>query len=183
MSFGYYLLGDNQKMKIKTKNEKIKLEYDESYIEGKGIFSSKVRGRLLGIKTRGREPNEFKNPQSKANFWYSRREAIKGVLKDIQLFIEVADEESLNRVITIESIKPIVEALLFSRIKENVAPNVNTVKITQMFIHRSFQYLKRMNKDNIGRFHEKAISNGLETCDILANLLLPFGERWERPSH
>ena len=181
MSFGYYLLGGKQKMKIKPKNEKNKLEYDESYIEGKGIFSSKVRGRLLGIKTRGREPNEFKNPQSKANFWYSRREAIKGSIKDLELFIEVADEDNLNRVINFESTKPIVEALLFSRIKENAEPNVNTVKIAQMLIHRSFQYLKRMNKDNIGRLHEKAISNGLETCDVLANLLLPFSERWEHP--
>ena len=165
-------------MKIKEE-EKIKLEYGD--IEGKGIFNSKTRGHLLGIKTRGREPIEFKKPQDKANFWYARREAIKGGLKDIELFIEVADEESLNQVINFDRIKPLVDSLLFSRIKGNAEPNVNTVKIAQMFIHRSFQYLRRMNKDNIGRLNERAISDALEICDILANLLLPYGERWERP--
>ena len=170
-------------MKIKKEEEKIKLEYED--IEGKGIFNSKTRGKLLGIKTRGREPIEFKKPQDRANFWFARRESIKGGIKDIELFIEVADEDSLNQVITFDRIKPLIDALLFSRINEKSKPNVNTVKIARMFIHRSFQYLERMNKlmnkDSIGSFHETAISNGLQICDTLANLLLPMGERWEHP--
>jgi len=130
---------------------------------------------------------EFKNPQSKANFWLARREGIKGGLKDIELFIKVADEKSLNMIITFDRIKPLVDALLFSRMKNESKPNENTVKIAQMFIHRSFQFLERMNKemnsDSIGSFNEKAISNGLQICDNLANLLLPIGERWEHPKH
>jgi hypothetical protein len=170
-------------MSIKKESEKIKLEYDNSYIEGKGIFNSKTRGKLLGIKTRGREPIAFKKPQDKADFWFARRESIKGGLKDIELFIEVADEESLNQVINFDGIKPLVDALLFSRINDKPKPNVNTVKIAQMLIHRSFQYLRRMNKNNIGSLHERAINEGLQICDTLANLLLPYGERWEHPRY
>lgn len=142
----------------------------------KGLFTPTKRKRLLGEIPKGKREIKYKS-----QFRYEVREQVKTALIDFQLFIGMGDKDSVNDVITPEIIKPLVDVLLFSRIKETAEPNVNTVKIAQMFIHQGFQYLQRISKDNIGRLHEGAIGNALEICDILANLHLPFGERWEHP--
>ena len=150
------------------------------HLEGRGIFSSKTRARLLGTKTRGREPSEFKGSQQEANFWYRQKMGVKGGLRDLELFMEVVDEKRVNEVITFESIKPLVEALLLRPIRNNSKPNLDRVKIAHLFIHKGFQYLEHLSRDSIGGLHKRAISDGLEACDILVNLFRPPSERFKR---
>ena len=51
--------------------------------------------------------------RKKDQFWYKHRESAKTTLLDLQLFIEEAGGDNINRIITRETLKPVVEALLW----------------------------------------------------------------------
>jgi hypothetical protein len=99
----------------------------------------------------------------------------------LQLFIEMGDEYSVNKVITPETINPLAETLFLRPIKENSEPNLNRIKIAQFFIQKGFQYLQYVGRDVLGGLHTRAIRDGLEACDYIVDLFLPPSETWKRP--
>ena len=164
-------------MEIKTDNEKVISKY-RRYVSAKGIFYPKTRAKLLGIKTQGRETAEpFKTSQEKANFWYRRRNEVKGCLKDLELFIEVANKNSVNEVITLERLKPLVEALLLRPVWKNAEPDLERAEIAKLFIHAGFEYLMQMQKIYIREYDATTINNAREEANFLIDLFRPLDER------
>lgn len=81
---------------------------------------------------------------SKNQFWEDRRNAVERALIDLRLFVEVAGRKNVNQVITRDSLKPIVEVLLWYPIVDRTEPNVNLAEIAQMLIEEGFGYLRGM---------------------------------------
>jgi hypothetical protein len=99
-----------------------------------GIFRKTTREKLLtkqGISGRGQPVNTF---------WYRQRENVKTALLDLELFIESADKDQVNQVLTRQTLRPILSRL-FSR--PSVAePDTIRSDIADLFIQESFDYLK-----------------------------------------
>jgi len=103
-----------------------------------GIFRTETRKKILGIKKQP-EPGLDRN-----QFWYKRRKQVERALIDLTLFIEVSGKKNVNQVITQESLRPVVSALLWHPIVDRVDPDVNLAEIAQLLIESGFSYLREM---------------------------------------
>jgi hypothetical protein len=107
-----------------------------------GIFTFRKRGQLLGMEGLPGRKKTGKNEKTAENeFWYNTRRYVKNALIDLRLFVEVAGRKNVNQVITRDSLKPIVEALLWYPIVDHAEPNVNLAEIAQLLIEEGFGYL------------------------------------------
>jgi hypothetical protein len=120
--------------KIRTKNETPILK------AGRGIFTSKTRKRIMGIMKQP-EPGLSRN-----QFWWKRRNEVERALIDLRLFIEKAERDDVNQVITRESLTPVVEALLGRPIVEDDVGDLNLAEIAQLLIQNGFDYLGTMRQ-------------------------------------
>ncbi|MDH5481480.1 MAG: hypothetical protein OEY22_01175 [Candidatus Bathyarchaeota archaeon] len=137
-----------------------KLRRQYRYHQG-GIFRDATRERIMtkkGISGRGR---------TKAQFWYRQREYVKTALIDLQLFLEMAGKNNVNQVVTAESLKPIVNALLWHPILDEDAPDQNRAEISELFIKAGFEYLNVKSSNHITLSHKRTIDEALNLTSYL----------------
>ena len=136
-----------------------------------GIFTQKTRKKILtkeGISGRG---------QTKNTFWYRQRENVKTSLIDLQLFLEQAGENNVKQVFSEETLKPVVEALLFKPIIDQSEAELKRAEIAKLFIRVGFEYLKQMQKRFLREYDVKIIDNALGEANFLVDHFRPESER------
>ncbi len=106
-----------------------------------GIFRQSTREKMAA------KEDIWRAREAKSTFWYRQRENVKTTLLDLKLFVEVAGKKNVNLVITRESLRPIIEALLWRPIVSHAEPDVNLAEISQLLIEVGFNYLHGMFQD------------------------------------
>lgn len=141
--------------------EKLREKYKSFINEDGGIFVKGTRKRLLGLS-----PGRPGWDESSADFRYDVRRYVKQALIDLELFIEVADENDVNNVLNIESLKPIVEVLFWHPIVDRDGPNLERAKIAQQFIQSGFDYLT-MKPLEISTIYRDIVVKAIELSHLL----------------
>jgi hypothetical protein len=120
------------------KNKRLIAKYKDDWIlkTSEGIFTKKTKGRMLGIPMAGRKRSD----ESKYDFWYDQRNKVKTALKDLVFFIEVADKDQVNQVLTYQTLLPIIIEY-FHRLSGSEKDPIRS-EIADLFIQQSFDYLK-----------------------------------------
>jgi len=140
--------------------QKMLEKYKRHIFASRGIFHSKTRKRLLGqLKLSGRY-------RTKTAFWSEQEQKVKSALVDLQLFIETAEElhnENIEKVLNLETLKPIVEALLLNPVNRNAEPDYSRGEIANLFVQNGFWYLQCMGKKLI---NESSIHTINLACDL-----------------
>lgn len=141
---------------------------------GGGIFTRKTRKRLVGIKgLAGRD-------RTKNDFWYDIRKRVKNALKDLELFIEVADREQVNQAISREALEPIITALLWGTAIHDPQLSTNRAEIADMLILWGFRYFQQKTSQNITLSHERTMKEAVDLSDYLLKTLK--GAHYSKPS-
>lgn len=143
---------------------------------GGGIFNRKVtRERLLGIRSlSGRD-------RTKNDFWYDVRNRVRTALKDLEFFIDAADAEQRDQVLTRESVEPLFNALFYFHPKfPEKEPNATKAEIAYTLIQEGFRYLEGMTKDKITLSNERTIKEALDVSDFLLSTIK--GTEYSRPA-
>lgn len=149
--------------KLIDKFKKIKRKNGTSCLAmGSGIFKHKMRLKVLGIKKRPKQGQPAKD------FWQKRRDSVERALIDLRLFVEVAGRKNIDQIITRDSLRPVVETLLWRPLvmdkyihDEAVyssVPDLNLAEIAQLLIETGFVYLCSIFKDS-----EHGISPSIQT--------------------
>ena len=127
-----------------------------------GIFTRKTRERLLGTRVASGR-NRTKN-----QFWYDVRNEAKIALKDLELFVETADREQKDQVLTRGSLEPIIRTMLQTNLvwSEN-EPNPTKAEIADMLIRWGFDYLKAMTNQSLTLSHERTMNEALDLSSYL----------------
>ena len=98
----------DKKSEIKYFQDKYRRLYTHpNYARSGGFFRTKKRKQLLNIS------GKSGRGMSKSDFWYDVRETVKTGLIDLQLFIDSANTNNLNRVINPESLIGILQSLFY----------------------------------------------------------------------
>lgn len=162
-----------QKERLVAKFSKIRTRNNTPILDaGSGIFTSKTRKKLLGIS---KQQKEWK---SKNDFWHDRRNSVERALIDLHLFLETADRNNINQVITAEVLRPVVVSLLHKgddRVYGEM-PDVNTAEIAHLFIQQGFRCLSEQNK-YITKSHARTIEEALDLSTFLVETFKPENER------
>ena len=126
-----------------------------------GIFTQKTRERIMtneGLSGRGITRNQF---------WYRQRENVKTALIDLQLFVELADKENVDKVMTREALEPIVTGLLWGRSLSQLIVDKNSAEIAYMFIRWGLEHLRAKAGKGITLSHERTINEALDLAEFL----------------
>jgi hypothetical protein len=100
---------------------------------------------------------------------------------DLELFIETADKNQLDQVLTRESLEPVIASLFQGFIAySETEPDRNRADIADMLILLGFRYLKEKTKSGITLSHERTISEAVDLSDYLIHTIK--GERYYTPS-
>jgi hypothetical protein len=127
-----------------------------------GIFTTKTRERLLGTRVASGR-NRTKN-----DFWYDVRNRVKSALVDLELFVETADKEQMDQVLTKDSLEPTIRALLYSYyIWSDPQPNPIKAEMADMLIQWGFNYLGEKAKKNITLSHDRTMKEALDLSNFL----------------
>jgi hypothetical protein len=136
---------------------------------GGGMFTPKTRKRLSGtLGLSGRE-------RTKKDFWEDVRDRVKRALVDLQLFIEIAEEDQVNQVITQDTLKPIVMALLWSSStpveydpqRRGTKLRMERARIALLFIKWGFEYLSNMNQSMMTSSHSRTMTDAIDLSKFL----------------
>jgi hypothetical protein len=146
-------------------------EYKSHLNRKGGIFTAKTRGNLLGISTKGRK-SRYKD----YDFCYDVRNQVKAALVDLKLFLETANTMDVDDVMTDETLRPVVRALL----PDNVASLI-MAKISKMFIEESFHYLRTAYTKmiNPNYFYDRTIADAFQLSELLVKQYATFPSRRE----
>jgi hypothetical protein len=132
-----------------------------------GIFTKKKRQQLLGLKGQsGRDRKKY-------DFWYDTRQFVKAALVDIQLFIETATLEDLEKTLNRKTLEPLVSVFL----SDSAESSSEKARVAQLLIETGFGYLRGKNQDFVRPPQEQAINNAIDLSHQLTALLLPDAER------
>ena len=148
------------------KRQKLLAKFKPFMEKAGGIFTSKTRARLLGIKgLSGRN-------RTKDDFWHDQRENVKTALIDLDLFIEAADDDKVNQVITRETLAPIVDELLWGPVFIPPFPDraklyLERARIADLFINYGFNYLKTMNSSMMTLPHKNTMEEAIDLSRFL----------------
>lgn len=167
-----------EKSDIEKLQEKYRRKYKQVNFSGYGgIFTKKRRKQLLGLKGKSGRDRPLEG-QSKYSFWYDVRESVKSGLIDLQLFIEAADEENVNTVLTKESIEPAVYAFFFYQKPQNEKDVSSKAKVARMLVEHGLNYLRSESRfGQLRKKEEQEIDDAIELSNQLAFRLLTEGER------
>ena len=125
---------------------------------GSGLFTRSTRMKLLGKKRiwDGKGDEATRN-----TFWYRTRNQVRTALTDLQFFIESADKGNVNQVVTAETLKPIVDALLRHPILDEEVPDRKRAEIAELFIKAGFEYLSAKSANHVTLPHDRTIREAL----------------------
>jgi len=82
------------------------------------------------------------------------------------MFLEVADEKDVSRIINQKSLEPIARALLWN-VRDK--PNANLAKIAHMLIWYGFHYLKTQNPIRLPNILEGQIDGAIDISNYLTD--------------
>jgi len=139
---------------------------------GGGIFTRKTRRRLageLGLSGRNKTKNQF---------WCDVRNRVRNALRDLELFIESADADQVNQVLTEETLRPVVFGLLHKgdvRVYGKM-PDVNIAEIARLLVQQGFRCLSEQNK-YVTKSHARTIEDALDLSNFLVETFKPESER------
>jgi len=130
------------------------------------IFSRVTREKLLGSKRiwGGKGDEATRN-----TFWYRTRNQVRAGLKDLHLFLESADRKNINKVVTVEALRPIVHDLLYRPLVYEEEPDRERAQLARWFIEMGFEYLKQ-NSIRLPQI-ERGIDDALKLTTFLAGHL------------
>lgn len=151
-----------------NKNEQVKAKFGR-FVEtaGGGIFTRKTRRRLIGVSgMSGRE-------RTKTDFWYDVRNRVKNGLVDLEVFIECAETDQINSVITWDSLTAIISALLRGYTLGG-KPDLNRAEIAQMLTQKSLEYLREMSAVSLSLTENRTIE---EATDLSQHMLYDIKNR------
>jgi hypothetical protein len=131
-----------------------------------GIFTTTMRGNLLGIAVKGRKKRD-----NTYDFRYDVRNTVRTALVDLELFIETANQKDVDIVINEENLSSLVHALL-----NRSAQGFERAIIAQMLAECSLEYLVRKSK-YVTKSQKQIMEDAIETSKQLTLLLIPENER------
>ena len=150
-------------------------QYKQFILEAdRGVFTTKTRNRLagkLGLSGRDRTINDF---------WYDVRTSVKTALKDLEMFIMVADKEQINQVINTATLEPLVNAMINFPNVGMVDPDPVLAEIARLFIYTGFEYLRRAKPVNSSISSERIIDEALDLSRLLTLQFYPENLRRAR---
>ena len=136
-----------------------------AFIEKRGgIFTPARRRRLLRYS-----PGRHGYSKADADFRYDVRSFVKQALVDLEMFLEVADEKDVSRIINQESLEPIARALLWN-VRDK--PNASLAKNAHMLIWYGFYYLKTQNPISLPEILNSQIDSAIELSDSLTDCFM-----------
>jgi len=151
-------------MSIEKQREKYLIAKFKPFIarQGGGIFTRKTRERLLGTRhLSGRD-------RTKNDFWYDVRNRVKSALVDLELFVQTADKQQKEQVLTKDSLEPAISALLTPHFSwSEQQPNPVKAEIADMLIKHGFSYLGEMAKKDITLSHDRTMKEALDLSNYL----------------
>jgi len=144
--------------------EKMREKYRPFIEKRGGIFTPAKRRRLLRYS-----PGRHGYSKADADFRYTARLFVKQALVDLEMFLEMADEKDVSRIINQESLEPIVRALL-----RNVSdkPNASLAKIAHMLIWYGFHYLKTQNPIRLIDILDSQIDDAIKSSNYLTDCFI-----------
>lgn len=125
-----------------------------------GIFTKIGRERLLGIarKYGGNESRTL------SVFWSRTTTYVENALVDLDLFIQTAEKEKVDKVISADSLRPIIQDLFWA----GEFRDKNRAEIAQLFIQMGFQYLESSLLHSLSQVHLRSISEAVDLSRILS---------------
>jgi hypothetical protein len=96
------------------------------------------------------------------------------------LFIETADKDQVDQVLTTESLEPVIGSLLLGVAVFNIPSDKNRAEIADMFIRQGFDYLGTKAGDNVNLSNKRTIREAVDLSNFLLQSIR--GERYSRPS-
>jgi len=156
-----------------SKKERLVDKYQDHLQRAEGgIFHKKTRKRLLGIA----RPYGGDASRSISNFWNRTATYVENALVDLALFIETAETEKVNKVITPESLNPFFNALLQAKLyAEDV--DLNRAEIAQQLVENGFDFLMNSSLLSLSKIHRRSIE---EAIDLSRYLTQNIRERTSR---
>ena len=118
------------------KADQLEKKYTKAYyaatnqLKARGIFTQDKRKKMFG-------KGGYSRLENKTQCWYKVRRAVKAALVDLRLFIEVADDNNANQVLTLATLSPLIDSLL----SNNAVVDSTRAKIAQYFVEKGFTYL------------------------------------------
>jgi len=159
---------------INIKNQTLQEKYADWLDEAKGgIFSRIAREKMMGLK---RLPAKG---QPRNDFWYKNRLYVSSALKDLSIFAQAAGPENVSQVITLDSLKPVLDSIIWSDITGPDGDIVDSekAKIAQYMVELGFAYLERINPHYIAKLAYRVIDEAVEISRYLTAISLPEEER------
>lgn len=133
-----------------------------------GLFTRKTRRRLVGtLGLSGRD-------RTKNDFWYDQRNRVRTALTDLEIFLMVAPQSSVEQVFTLENVKSVIGALLWYRGDQ---PDAEVALIAQYLVESGFTYLRRHQSTLVTEIHEQTINHALDISRLLAAQFAPENKR------
>lgn len=83
----------------------------------------------------------------------------------------------MNQVITTETLKPVVEALLWHPVVARAEPDLTRAEIAQLFIRVGFDYLSSMRPSDMTKAHQDTVNQASDLSNWLVDRFKPEGER------
>lgn len=171
-------------MTDKEDRKKARIDRYKPYVAtaDSGIFGKEARKKILGMRRiwggRGGEKGDKGKIRADINtFWYRTRNQVKTALKDLELFIEFADEKNVNQAVTVETLEPVVNSLLRTPIFDVHPPAPNRAEIARLFIDAGLDYLREKKPKHITGSHQETIEQAIDLVNYLVEMFKPEEER------
>ena len=156
------------------RHETLQGKYADWLNEAKGgIFTRRAREMMMGLR---RLPIKG---QPRNDFWYRNRLYVASALKDISIFAQAAGPENVEQVITLDSLKPVFNSIIWSDITGPEGDIVyhEKAEIAQYMVELGLSYLERINPIYISRLASRVIGEAIEISRYLTAISLPEEER------
>ena len=127
-----------------------------------GIFRSDTRLKLV---------KEYKTiaQEGSADYWLDRRGSVIRGLKDLELFLWVADEKNINMSIKNDNFLPFLEALFELPIIDLVEPNTEKAKIACSMVVSGFKYLQSLKRQHLTDSHRRTLQDAYDLAEYLSD--------------
>lgn len=149
------------------RKEQVKIKYqDHLRTASGGLFDPRARRRLMGLA----KPYGGRYAQnSLINFWNRIKEDVANALVDLALFVEAAPIEKIDDVITLDTIKPLLNAYFQLEYFSYAERSIVKAEIAQEVVEAGFKYLLVNQFSNVQDYHSRIIKDALGVSQDLAN--------------
>jgi len=147
----------------------VRMEYYKRFVQeaDRGLLTKSARMTLLN-------QDRLKSDKAKADFWYDQRVTVENGLTDLEMFLMFAGYKNVQKVFTIENVKPVINALLRTRLSEYER---ETALIAQHMIEAGFIHLTSIEPNLMTEAHEDIVRKAIDLSRRLAVNRIPDSER------